>query len=298
MALAHTAAFANLIDPEFNKIFFDEYLEKPPEYTMDSKVIEAPPGNRYSEGVLSGLGPLISMNEGGLISYDTPVEGKAKTVTWAKFGLGFQLTKEMFEDDLHGHMRTMPRKLAKSANFTVELQNADIYNSGFGSTQLANDGLSVFNDAHTLLKSANTFDNNAGATSLSETSLNAALEYFEDLEDEQGFPIDMEARMLIVPVQLRGTAKVLLGTAHKPTSADNDISRVFDEGLGWMVNHYLTSTTAWFVVGTNADKRMYWKNRTEFISADDFATGNALFKAVNRFRPTVYDPRGLYGATG
>jgi hypothetical protein len=297
MALANTQAYANQIDPEFNKIFFDEYLEKPPEYTMDSKIIDAPQGNRYSEGVLSGLGALVSMPEGGLISYDVPEEGKTKTINWNKFGLGFQLTKEMFEDDLHGHMRAMPRKLAKSANFTVETENADIFNSGF-TTELANDGLSVFNNAHTLLKSAATFDNNAGATSLSETSLEAALEYFEDLVDEQNFPVDMTARLLIVPTALRGTAKVILGTAHIPTSANNDISQVFDEGLGWMVNHYLTSTTAWFVVGTNADKRMYWKNRVEFISADDFPTGNALFKAVTRFTPTVYDPRGLYGATG
>lgn len=297
MALANTQSFANLIDPEFNKIFFDEYVDKPPEYTMDSKVIDAPQGNRYSEGVLSGLGALVSMPEGGLITYDTPEEGKTKTITWNKFGLGFQMTKEMFEDDLHGHMREMPRKLAKSANFTVESEAADLLNSGF-TTELANDGLSIFNNAHTLLKSTATFDNNAGAVSLSETSLEAALEYFEDLVDEQNFPIDMQARLLIVPTALRGTAKVLLGTAHRPGSANNDISQVFDEGLGWMVNHYLTSDTAWFVIGTDADKRFYWKNRVEFISADDFATGNALFKSVTRFTPTVYDPRGLYGATG
>ncbi len=297
MAMATTGAFANQLDPEYNKIFFDEYMEKDPEYTQDSKVLDAPPGNRYSEGVLSGLGALVSMGEGDLVTYDTPVEGKTVTILWEKFGLGFQISREMFEDDLHGHFRNMPQKLGKSARFTTETQSARIFNNGFTS-ELANDGLSVFNAAHTALKTASTFSNTAGAASLSETSLDAAIQYFEDLKDEQGFPIDMAARLLVVPSRLRGTAKVLLGTPQKTTSADNDISKVFDEGIGWMVNHYLTSVNAWFVLGVNADKRLYWKNRFTFMSADDFPTGNALFKTVGRFTPKVFDPRGLYGSTG
>lgn len=298
MALANTRQFANELDPEYNKIFFDEYTEREPEYTMSAKVLDAPPGNRYSEGVLSGLGGLVSMGEGDLITYDTPVEGKTLTIYYEKFGLGFQLTEEMYKDDLHGHLRSMPRKLAKSARYTTEVQAARIFNNGF-TTETANDGLSVFNDSHTLLyASGTTYDNDGDATSLSETSLDAAIQYFEDLVDEQGFPIQMDARLLMVPSALRGTAKVLLGTPKIVNSANNDISKVYDEGLGWMVNHYFTSTTAWFVMGVNADNRLYWKDRFRFLTAEDPPTGNALFMTKGRFVPKVFDPRGMYGASG
>jgi hypothetical protein len=264
------------------------------------EVSMAPPGNHYTEAELSILGGLRTIDEGDGVTFDSPEEGNEVTHYYTEYGLGIQITHQMVSDDLTGNFKRLPKKLSKSANDKVESVVADLYNTGFD-TATAWDGNYIFYDSRTTLKSGDTIDNNGTAASLSETSLIAAFEYFDTLVDSGGYPIMATPKLLVVPTELRATAERLLRTPGVVGSTNNDLNMVGPSGFfgpQLMVSHYLTSSTAYFVLSDLWDARLFWKEKFYMESADDFYTGNALFKVVGRFSAFVNNPVGGYGNAG
>jgi phage major head subunit gpT-like protein len=303
MAITNTKVFGKHLDGDISKIFFDEYVEAPSEFDKIAKVSQAPAGNHYTEAELSPLGVLHEIPEGTGVTFDIPEEGHEKTVYYTKYGLGFQITEEMMKDDLFRNFEKMPQKLAKSAAYKRETVFWDLFNSGFG-THTSWDSQYVFDTDHVTLKSATTIANEPStASSLSETSLQAAFEYFDTLVDEAGMPLDFDGpKTLVVPTELRYTAHKLMGTLTKLGSANNDLN-VMAPGNDYVsyslhVSRFLTSSTAWFLLSPMHDFRFLWKDQASLESADDFYTGNALFKVTMRFCTAVFDYKGAYGNEG
>ena len=301
MAIANTNIFGNHLDKDINRIFFDEYNGLSTEYDKIFKVEDAPPGNHYTEAELTPLGSLRTINQGGGVTFDDPVEGHKKTVYYTKYGLGFQITQEMIKDDLTGNFKRMPMKLAKSARDKIEVEAFDLFNNGFSATyHTCWDAGAIFT-SHTTLKSGDTIDNDPTASSLTETTLMAAFEYFDTLVDEAGYPMLVRPKTLLVPTELRAQAERLLRTTGVVGSVNNDINLVGPSGIfnpGLMVGHYLTDTNAWFVLSDISDFRLMFKERASMESSDDFFTGNALFKAIMRFTAFCMDYKGSYGNEG
>lgn len=298
--ILNTKVFPKHFDRDVSKVFFDEYNTRPTEYPMLVSVEMAPPGNHYTEAELSPLGGLREIPEGKGIQFDDPVEGHEKTIYYTEYGLAVQFTHQTTSDDLQRNMVKVPQKLAKSSNDKVEAQVADLFNSGFD-THTAWDAAYIFSDSHSTLKSGDTIDNNGTAASLSETSLIAAFEYFDTLVDEGGYPLLAMPKYLVVPTELRATAERLLRTPQVVGGVNNDLNMVGPQGFfgpQLFVSHYLTSSTAWFVLSDIWDGRLYWKEKFYMESADDFFTGNALFKIVGRFSTFVMDYKGGFGNAG
>src|SRR4030042_497216 len=184
MPLANSLVFPKHFDRNIAKILFDQGQELPTEYDKIFKIEDAPAGRDYTEAELSDLGELLAIIEGRGVEYDTPVEGNEKTRYYSKFGRGFQITEELYADDLFGNFKKLPKALAKSARNKLETVAWDVLNNGF-STSLGWDGLALFADHHATLRSATTIDNKV-ASDLSTTSLQAAFDYFDNAVDSAG----------------------------------------------------------------------------------------------------------------
>ena len=300
MAISNTKVFTKHLDGDVNDIFFGDYLAYKSEHDKIAKIKNAPPGGHYTQAELSGLGPLQKVNEGGQFIFDNPLEGNEVERTYTKYGLGFQITEEMMYDDLQKNFMSMPKELAKSAALKKETVFFDLFNSGFG-THTSWDGQFIFDNAvHTTLKTGEAINNApAAGGSLSETTLQAAYEYFDNAIDSAGRPIVLMPKILLVPTELQWAAAVLLKTDAQVNSANNDINTIKDRGgLQIFVSRYLTSSTAWFVLSDEHDFRFLWKNDVELQSSDDFMTGNALFKATMRFTAFCNNYIGAYGNAG
>lgn len=304
MALTNTKVFPKSLERDINKMFFDAYIEYPREYQQIAKIETAPPGNHYREAELSPLGQLRELPEGEGIQFDLPVEGNDKTIYYTKYGLGFQITEEMMADDLFGNFKKMPSKLAKSAVQKQETVFWDLFNSGF-TTQTAWDGNAVFSTSHAALKDGTSLSNKPATDgALSETTLQAAFEYFWNAKDQAGMPITLEPWLLVAPVKLRWLIMKLWKTEGVVGSANNDINTVNPaqnpDLPGWkpFLSRYLTSDTAWFLIAKDHDARFYWKKKPALESSDDFSTGNALFKATERMASFVMNYQGMYGNAG
>ena len=300
--ITNTKIFGNNLDRDISKIFFDDYRDYPAEHNKVAKISPAPAGNDYTESELSPLGDLKTVLEGQGVEFDIPAQGNKVTRYYTKYGLGFQITEEMYKDDLQQQFKKMPSKLAKSAAQKKETVFWDLFNRGF-STHLAWDGQYIFDTDHSTIKSGDTISNDGTAAALSETSLQAGFEYFDALVDEAGNPIMIQPNMLIVPKELRFTAGQLtknmmnIGSANRDLNTVNQNNQMVD-AYSLFISRYLTSSTAWFLMSPEHDFRMMWKQQPVLDSTDDFLTNNALFKVFMRFTAFCNMYKGSYGNEG
>jgi phage major head subunit gpT-like protein len=298
MATINSGNFGELLEPGIRRIYGDVYKQYPEEYT---KIFNVESSTRAFEESLSITGfPLVpEMSEGSSVSFENPAQGFKHTITHVNYGLGFIVTRNLFEDDQYRKIRSYPAALARSVRQTVETVGANVLNNGFDSTVATGaDGLELLSDAH-LLKMGGTMRNElATAADLTETSLEQATIDIADFVDDQGLKLQATEKMLVIPKNLKWQAQKLLGSAQDPFSADNAINPAMNL-MPWTVNHYLTDTDAWFII-TDVPNGLifYWRRRPEFTRDNDFDTENAKFKTTMRFSAKWDDFRGIFGSPG
>jgi phage major head subunit gpT-like protein len=300
-------AFPLQMDREIDDMFHDRLQNYPSEYQMVANISRMPKGRRYVAAEISGLGNVKVIEEGGRVTFDTPAEGHRKEVEATQYGLGYQVTEISIEDDYHGKVVAVASTLSDAMEDKVNVEFFSLYNDG-NDTHQSWDSKYIFADDHTTLKSGDTIDN-LGAAALSETSLQAAFEYFDKLVDEAGRKIRVEPDYLLVPTELRWMAGRLSrqtggytdNTDNKPTLGMNDMTTNSSNGYvgGYQVHicRYLTDAESWWL-GSKKDHQMnlMWKRDITLESADDFHTGNRLYKVTSRFVTACFDYKPVYGA--
>jgi phage major head subunit gpT-like protein len=294
-----TGAYSQSWDRELRKQFFHEYTIQPKEYTQIAKM-DPMDGAYDKEGELAGLTQLNEMHEGQEIRFEDFEQGNTKEMTPKKFGLGVQITEEMIDDDRFGHMKKAMKELGRAANYAEELEFWDLLNNGFVTTYHSGiDSKALFAADHATIKGGGTIDNDGTDASLTVTSLQEALTYFESLVNEVNVPIVARADLLVIPAALRYKAEKLLLSEYDPENANSQYNTVGNRGIQFMIGHYLTSSTAWFVLSKDLhDLRFRWRKKIQFDRSTDFHTGNYLYKATGRFLADFVHYRGAFGNSG
>ena len=262
----------------------------------------------------AGLGPMPEKPEGESTEYQDTREGGSKRYTHYTYALGVRSSWELYEDDQIGVIKQVPKCLVRSAHFTKEMAAANVFNLGF-TTTLVSDGLSLFNTAHTLaggptatqiapgvsgyISAAGTYPNRIDSD-FSMTALQNAIMLYERMPDSMGMPIQMKPRLIVAPPELKWILREVLGSAHKPYTANNEINSVLNEDLTYFLSHYLTSPTAWFMLPDKSDTTLKFFNRKPLTDdyADDFDTYS--FKTISRMRFSVGASTwwGTFGSNG
>jgi hypothetical protein len=192
----------------------------------------------------------------------------------------------------------------------------NVLNLGF-TTTLVSDGLSLFNTAHTLaggsvatqiapgvasyISAAGTYPNRPLVdVDLSFTAIQNAINVYERMPDSMGLPIQMKPRVLMIPPELKWIAREILGSAHKPFTADNEINSILNEDLSYFIFHYSTSQTAWFLLPDKSDHTLTFFMRKALSDdyADDFDTYSIKTLSRMRFSVGASTWWGTYGSNG
>ena len=284
---------------DFDKIYYDSYLRTPPEYTSFVNVHNGN-ANYYRAGQIGGFGSIPDMDEGDAIAATSFKQGNEKTIKYTNIGVQVQVTENAREDDRSGQLAKIPEMLGKSMLYTCELKSADLLNSGFVTTTRAGlDSVALFSSSHVLVDSAAGYDNLGTAGSLSETTLLELMDLLENTVTENGIPAPMVPELLIVPVGLRWIAERLLMSELRPGSMDND-TNVIKGKLRFMVSHFLTSTTAYFMRASLADTDLQyvWRRKQKTQAQDDFNTGSWMYKITARVTADFFDYRGWAANAG
>ena len=82
--------------------------------------------------------------------------------------------------------------------------------------------------------------------------------------------------------------------------SDNEINALIEEDLAWMVCHYITTSTYWYLAARKGehDINFMWRDRPIFDMFDDPWTRNAIASAYQRHTEGYGTWRGIDGSTG
>jgi hypothetical protein len=289
--------YSKQLVPGYARVVINSYKERPLE---GSKITNKKTSKRaYEEDFpVAGFGSLQVKPEGGSVSYQDIVEGNVRRYSWLTYALGFRITHELMSDQLYGVFgNKLSAALGRSARNNQEIVMHAPFNNATSSTSVGWDGVSLANASHVALRSGATFSNTS-AVDFGLIALQVALEHFHGLTDESGIPAVFVPKRVIHSVGDYFMVNQILKTPNLPSTNLNDINQVSREGLVPHLSHYLTDTDMWVVQADMHDVNYYVREPFTFRSGDDFNSGDALFKGMQRLGWGHSDWRGVYFGTG
>jgi hypothetical protein len=302
MAVIQSSNFAKALYPGVNAWYGQAYNEYDKEWT---KLFETSKSTRaWEEDVgTSGMGLFMQKNEGSPVEYDSERQAFTTRYTHVTYGLGFIITREMFEDNLYDTVGSRKAKaLAMSLNQTKETIAANVYNRAFNSSYKGGDGVEIISASHPNLAGGTWSNILSTASDISEAALEQACIDISRFTNDRGLKIRvMPESLIITPDQEFDVTRILKSTGQVDVM-NNNINALRALGKfpkGVIVNHYLTDTDAWFIRTNVSNGMKYFERRAdEFTTTDDWDTENAKFKATFRCSFGNTDPRALYGSAG
>jgi len=302
MAISRAQLLKELL-PGLNALFGMEYAKYGEEH---AEIFETESSDRsFEEEVkLSGFSAAPVKNEGAAIEYDSAQEAWTARYTHETIAMGFSITEEAMEDNLYDSLSSRYTKaLARAMAYTKQVKAAAILNNAFsGSGVTYGDGKVLCATDHPLVSGGTNSNTFTVGADLNETSLEAAVIQIAGWTDERGLLIAAKPRKLIVPPALQFVATRLLETEGRVGTADNDLNALRNNGSipeGYTVNHYLTDTNAFFLMTDVPNGLKHFVRTPMSTSMDaDFDTGNARYKARERYSFGVSDPLGIFGSAG
>jgi len=219
-----------------------------------------------------------------------------------EIALGYSITRKAIDDNLY-KSQFMPSNLGLIESFqqTKEIYGANVLNTATTyNASVGGDGVALIATNHPI--DGGTIANRPAVdVDLNEsTLLNAMISIRTNFKDQAGLKVFARGRRLVVPPALEPTAIRLTKTELRPGTANNDVNAIMMTagGLpeGYMVNDYLTSARAWFLL-TNIDGLSYME-RVKFESdmQVDFVTDNLLVKGYERYSFGYYNWRSIFGS--
>jgi hypothetical protein len=290
------------LEPGLNALFGLEYDRYENEHT---EIFDTENSDRAfeEEVMLSGFGQAPVKGEGAAVTYDTAQETFTARYSHETVALAFSLTEEAIEDNLYDSLSSRYTKaLARSMATTKQVKAANVLNNGFSTSFPGGDGKPLMTTDHPTLSGGDQSNEPSTAADLNETSLENAMIDISQFVDERGIKINVQARKLIIPPQLQFVAERVLKTPGRVGTSDNDINALSNMGMlpeGYVVNHYLTDTDAFFIK-TDAPNGLKHFVRSPMSTGmeGDFETGNVRYKARERYSFGFSDWRGIYGSPG
>lgn len=302
MAVITSGSFSKLLYPGLNAIFGKAYNDYPEQW---SEIFDKFTSRKAFEEDLSvsSFGLAVQRAEGAPITYDTEVQGFLTRYQHVEYGLGFVITRNMYEDDQYDQEGAKRSKaLARSLKLTKETVGANILNRAFNGSYTFGDGVSLISASHPNVAGGTWSNQIAVAADLSEAALEQATIDIMKFADDRGLRIMVQPQKLIVSPEQVFEATRLLQTDGRPGTDNNDINALKNKGIftgGLVVNQYLTDPDAWFIKTDAGEGLKYFERRAmEFVNEPDFDTDNAKYKATERYSFGCSDVRAIYGSAG
>lgn len=277
---------------------YDEHLPEFPDlFEIDTS------DKAYEEEVeITGFGLAPAKPQGQQIFYDTEVQGPVSRYTHVAYALGFIVTYEELRDDLYEVVsKRRAQQLAFSMRQTKENILAAIYNNGFSASYLGADGVALFSASHPTL-GGNQSNLLTTAADLSEVAVENLCIQVMNTTNNRALKISALPQSLHVPPQLFFDANRIYHSVLQNDTANNAINVLRATGVfpkGIKVNHYFTSSTAWFI-RTNIPRAIQYfeRDKISFDQDNDFDTKNAKAACYERYSAYWSDFRGAFGTPG
>lgn len=268
----------------------------------------------YIGTIHKGPGLFQKIGEVQAVPSYTAKVGNKWTVTIADWAQGIEISKDLFDDDLHGEWAAQVSELALMAHRTQDFNAFKIFRGAF-TTTLSADGVALIG-SHTLLGGGTTnnqilsADIGAATTALTTSAINIAMKRLAEVKSQSGIPLQCVGDTLLVPPALFTTARQIANSALVPENANNAINvfttdyaiKVFQAiYLGTATPDGTGSDTAWFLLDSSRHAIQRFVRQDVQTNLRDWGMSNnrTYFYQAN-FREEVYCPDyvGIVGALG
>jgi hypothetical protein len=294
--------FRSVVEPILNETFDGVYDQRADEWKMVFREQKGIPRNYHEEPVLFGFGAAPELPDGMPVTYQSGGVLFLQRYLYKVYGLAFALTKVLVEDGDHIRIgQTYAKHLAQSLIETKETLAANILNRAFTSGFVGGDGKTLVATDHPIVNGV--FSNQLStAAALSQTSLEQLLIQIRNAVDNNGKRIRLNPRKIVTGPSNVFQAEVLLKSALRTGTADNDINPVKSMNLlaeGQANLSRITSTTAWWIQ-TDAPEglKLMMRRGLEKSMEGDFETDSMRYKATERYDLGWTDPRAVFGTPG
>lgn len=256
----------------------------------------------YIESIFKGSPLFPKIGETQTVPLSTPKVANKLTTLIKDFAQGIELSKNLFDDNMHGVWSKSVADLAMVARVSQD-DNAFAWFRGAFTTSLTADGI-AFIGTHVLLNGAT--QSNAVSGALSPTTLNLAIVALRQQKNQAGVILGCVPNILLVPSALFKKAVEITESALLADSANNNLN-VYRSAYGLTVytSPYLDavaggSDTAWFLLSRNHSVTRLLRQGIQTSLRDWTMSNNRTYFYQANFREEVYAPDyvGVVGSTG
>jgi hypothetical protein len=304
MAAPHISTnFGDLLDPRFQKIFYEQYDQLP---SMIDDLFAKQTHNGRADMKWSSVGAFGDWTDfTGTVTYDSLNQGYDTTATYLEFVSGCQVERKLFDDDQFNIMDKRPQGLAIAANRTREKHAARLLNNMTSVDSyfyVNSEGVALVSDSHTTnasgVSTATGFDNKV-TSALSATALSAARIQGQKFRDDRGNRMQVNFDELWIPIDLYDQAWEIVNSTGKLDTANNN-KNVHEGKYKIKSWNYLTDASDWSLQDSTMRKMCaHWVDRTpmEFKMAEDIDTLVAKWRGYMRYAFAWTDWRFIVGAS-
>jgi len=292
--------FSDLMYPGLNEVYLLTHKSYPEEFTKFLNIDQSSQ-RQEEDAVVAGFGLVPEKTEGDQPTFDVIKVSDKLEYLHKTYVLGFEVTEELYEDELYNIIKQGPRALAVAVKQTTDTLGTSVLNNSFSGSYLGVDGKALCATNHPQSKAGGTVANKPTVDAdFDPTSLNSGLDTWETWTDDNDLPILIKPKWVVSSPAQRRIMTQTLGSSLQPFTSDNEINAVKEWELEKMILHYLTDTDAWWILGPKAEHFMkwFWRIRPRFRNYDDPNTGNARY--LVRFRASYGFTHwwGVYGSSG
>jgi len=257
----------------------------------------------WIQSVNKGSGLFPTIGETVAVPLSTPHVTNKQTTLVNTYAQGIDISKQLFDDNLHGVWAADVADFALKAKDTQDYTAFGLFRLGF-TTNLTADGVSIFNAAHPLIGGG--FQSNYITATLTPTSLNTALVSMVEQKDQSGVIRGSTPAVLLVPPALWKHAREITDSALIADSGNNNLN-VYRSTLGITVwtSHWLGaaaggSDTAWFLLARRNGFTRVIRQGVETRLTDWQYSNNLTYRYQANFRESYFcaDYAGSVGSDG
>lgn len=298
----------SIVQTELDKVFFQQFdydeafpgvahattaeIFKPQETTHAA----------WIQSINKGSGLFPSIGETQTVPLSTPQVTNKQTTLIQTFAQGIDISKQLFDDNMHGVWAADVADFATKAKDTMDYTAFGLFRAGF-TTALTADGNAIFS-THTLIGGGTQVNN--GTAALTPTSLNDAIVNLMQQKDQSGVIRGSAPKVLLVPPALWKHAREITDSALIADSGNNNVN-VYRSALGITVwtSHWLGlvaggSDTAWFLLAARHGFTRLIRQGLETALTDWRYSNNLTYRYQANFREAYFcaDYAGSFGSTG
>lgn len=305
------ANWAELLTPQTTDAFFAGFTDSGRRSSMIEAIYRVENSERAFEEHI-GVGQFSSegwnFENTGRVQYDDRNKGFLKRFTHVEFAKGFVVQRRLIDDNMTSIVFDNANDLGDAAFRKREKSAAALFNNAFtdsgvdseGFAIAGPDGVGLCSTAHKYNSIDSTTQSNEGTLFLTKDNVRTTRQYMMAMKDDRGDKLNLMPDGLLVPPELEDDALVIVKSTLDPVSANNAINPQAGR-FSVATWHYLTDSTAWFMLDSGRQKRdLIWYERipVEFDREPDFDTFQTKFRAYMRFSRGFRDWRWIYGQNG